>query len=664
MDSLPYYIVAVDVNGEVIYTNPALQNDQLKNEKAFEQLHIGANYLKVLSKLDSPPLEHKELMEVMEGKIPYFQTTYAHTPQSEGSPFFIVVTPLFEQGNIIGATIVYREISDVEKESFDFYDVLENMTDAFISLDENWVITHVNKETEKLLSASKKELLGEIAWEKYPEIINPSFGEKYSLAMNQREKVSFEEYYEPKNVWLEVNVYPKEHGGIFIYFTNIDEKKVKEDKLWYAAHHDYSTALPNRLLLYKSLEQRIEENNPFVLFFLDINNFKLVNDAYGHEIGDCFILEFVKRLKMDLPEKFVLFRFEGDKFVLCTEYIDEFQVQSDAYHILTTIEKPFNNQSLPPLNFSASMGVSVFPEDGSIVGSLITAANTAMYEAKKMKSDQWRRYESEMSDSLNRRLIIETNLKEALLSNAVYTVFQPQVDTRKDEIIGIEVLARWDHSELGRILPDEFIPVAEETGQIRILTEHIIDKSLSKYSRWKKIFGFNGGISFNISSSLLNEASFVSFLLYQLEKHSIPPGILEIEITENVQIFSSAVIQTYMHDIQQAGINIAIDDFGVGYSNLSYLTNLPISKIKIDKYFMHCIGENPKGEAILQTIIVLANNLEMDVVAEGVETKEQRDFLKNNNCPLVQGFLYDTPLNEDQFIYRLQQFGIKYPSNA
>jgi len=436
---------------------------------------------------------------------------------------------------------------------------------------------------------------------------------------------------------------------------------VSERMLWDTAHHDYLTEIPNRLLLYKKLEDKIAENIPFVIFFLDLNNFKLINDAYGHDIGDEFLVEVTNRLKHELTSKYFLSRFGGDKFILCTEYIDEIQVQSDAYQILAIIERPFNNTSLPPMNMSASLGVSIFPEDGNSVDSLITAADTAMYEAKKVKGDQWLRYDREMSESLNRRLIIEKSLEQAVITKEIYPVFLPQVDIVNNQITGIEVLTRWSHAELGVIHPKEFIPIAEETGQIRMLTEHIIDTSLSMYTKWGKIYSFSEEVSFNISSTLLNEPSFVSFLLYQVNKHAIPGDKIAIEITENTQIYSSSVILNHLHDIREAGIRIVIDNFGIGYSNLAYIVNLPLSKVKIDKFFINSIGTNSKAEAILQSIIVLASNMKIDILVDGIKTKEQIEFLHTHKCSLVQGPYYDDPLSEEQFNYRLQQFGIQYP---
>lgn len=661
IDSLIDQVAVIKLDGVIININKSWKKFCEEMEGNHEIPDIGTNFLRILSNSNSVEA-YDGIIQVLNGDVPFFQTTYTFPSQKEKRWLSMIVSPLFEKGCVKGATIVYRNISNEENERLEVNDVLESMTDAFIALDENWRFTYINKEAERLLFLSKKELLGKDIWDIFPQAINTPFDENYSITMHKRIKTRFEEYFEPLETWFEVHAYPLESGGISVYFNNINEKKAKDDKLWDTAHHDFLTEIPNRLLLYKKLEMRISYGTPFAIFFLDLNNFKLVNDAYGHDMGDCFLLEISKRLRNDLSNKYFLSRFGGDEFILCTEYVDDFQVESDAYQILSVIEKPFNNFSLPPVTISASLGISVFPYNGNSVDSLITAADTAMYEAKKMKGDQWKRYESVMSDTLNRRLFIEESLKEAIKSDAYYTVFQPQVDSIKNEIIGIEVLSRWNHPELGPISPEEFICVAEETGQIRFLTEHIIDSSLSMYNKWKKMTGFSGVMSFNVSSTLLSEPSFVSFLLYQLEKHSIPQGKLEIEITENVQIFSSTVINNHMYDIQKAGIRIAIDDFGVGYSNLSYISNLPISKIKIDKFFINCIGESTKGEAILQAIIVLAKNLEIDVIAEGVETVTQRDYLKEHSCSLVQGYYYDRPLKEEQFLSRLQQFGIKYPN--
>lgn len=660
MNSLVEQVAIINKDGEIIQTNKLWEKHAEQNDYNPFVVQIGSDYLKVLAEL-SEFATNRGITDVLNGKTTYFHTIYTNSLSTEIHSFSILVNPLLEDDIIIGATIIIRDASENEKEHLLVYDVLENMTEAFLSLDKDWNFTYINKEAEKLLFASKKELLGQEMWGRFPEAINTVFDENYTKTMKDREKTRFEAYYEPFETWFEVSAYPKEDGGISVYFNNINDKKVSERMLWDTAHHDYLTEIPNRLLLYKKLEDKIADSIPFVIFFLDLNNFKLINDAYGHDIGDEFLVEVTNRLKHELTSKYFLSRFGGDKFILCTEYIDEIQVQSDAYQILAIIERPFNNTSLPPMNMSASLGVSIFPEDGNSVDSLITAADTAMYEAKKVKGDQWLRYDREMSESLNRRLIIEKSLEQAVITKEIYPVFLPQVDIVNNQITGIEVLTRWNHAEIGVIHPKEFIPIAEETGQIRMLTEHIIDTSLFMYTKWGKIYNFSEEVSFNISSTLLNEPSFVSFLLYQVNKHAIPRDKIAIEIMENSQIYSSSVILNHLHDIREAGIRIVIDNFGVGYSNLAYIVNLPLSKVKIDKFFINSIGTNSKAEAILQSIIVLANNMKIDILVDGIKTKEQIEFLHTHKCSLVQGPYYDDPLSEEQFNYRLQQFGIQYP---
>jgi len=657
-ESFSDHIVIINIDGEIIQTNKIWDKHAEQDVDNPFEIKVGSNYLEVLEGLNELAI-YNGITDVLNGKITYFHTLYPNSISAQVDLFSLLVTPLFENETLKGATIIQRNENENEQKYAN--DVLESMTDAFWSIDSSWKFTYINKKAEVLLASSKEELIGKDLWQKFPEAVNTLFDENYTKTMTDREKTCFEAYYEPLETWFEVNTFPKENGGISVYFNNINDKKIKEKMLWDTAHHDYLTEMPNRLLLYKKLEKKIKDSTPFSIFFLNLNNFKLINDAYGHEVGDEFLIEVTNRLKNGLPSKYFLSRFGGDKFILCTDYTDEIQVQSDAYQILAVIEKPFKNTSLPPMNMSASIGVSIFPEDGNNVDSLITAADTALYEAKKMKGDQWIKYNREMSDLLNRRLIVEKSLEHAIMTKEIFPVFLPQVDSRNNVINGIEVLSRWNHVDLGTIQPKEFIPIAEETGQIRMLTEYIIDTSLSIYSKWKKMYNFSEEVSFNISSTLLNEPSFVSFLLYQVNKYSIPRDKIAIEITENTQIYSSAIILNHLHDIREAGIRIVIDNFGVGYSNLAYIVNLPLSKVKIDKFFINSIGNNLKAEAILQSIIVLANNMKMDILIDGVNTKEQIEFLHMHSCSLVQGPYFDNPLTEEQFTYRLQQFGIQYP---
>lgn len=660
LNSLVDQVAVINKRGEIIDTNESWKNFYRENG---EETNLQLNYLTHLFNANMHEA-YDGIIEVMNGHIPTFHINISLPAYSDNDWFSVMVSPVIEKEKIKGAIIVQRNVTKYEKERLEIFDVLESMSDGFIALDENWHFTYINKEAERLLAILKDDLLGKELWEVFPGALNTAFEENYTKTMYHREKTVFEAYLESVSKWFEVHTYPRGTGGIIVYFTDIDEKKAQADQLWDTAHHDYLTEIPNRLLLYKFLELKVSDGVPFVLFFVDLNNFKFVNDAFGHDTGDLYLMEVTKRLANDLPDKYFLSRFGGDEFILCTDYVDDFQVQIDANKILSIIEKPVNDIKLPPINISASLGISIFPQDGNSVDLLVTAADTALYKAKKSKEEPWVKYDSSMSESINRRMLLKESFKSAISTNDYYTVFQPQINTNSNEIIGVEVLSRWTHPELGTISPNEFIEIAEETGQIRLITEHVIDSSLSIYNKWKKTSGFSGRISFNISSPLLYEASFVSFLLYQLDKHDIPRDTMEIEITESVQIFSSTLMQQHMRELHESGIRIAMDDFGIGYSNLSYLNNLPISKINIDRYFIRSIGDNTKTEAILQTLIVLANKLEIDVMAEGVETKEQLDFLKANNCMLAQGYYYDKPLSDEQFTERLQQYGIKYPIKA
>ncbi|WP_227394305.1 sensor domain-containing protein [Jeotgalibacillus aurantiacus] len=534
-------------------------------------------------------------------------------------------------------------------------DVLERMNDAFFSVDHKWRMIYINREAEKFLSCHRNELIGKNIWKEFPRLLGSEFEENYLKAFNDQVSIQFEAYFEPRDQWYQVHVYPNRQGGISVYFRNINEMKKMEQSLWHSAHTDYLSALPNRRYAYECMKQYAASDQPFSIFFIDLNQFKIINDLYGHDIGDQLIVKVGMRLQKCMGAEAEVTRLGGDEYlIIVPKELNDEDIDAIGNQIIGTFNRAFIFENCPDIHVDPSVGVSSFPKDGRLTDTLIDKADIAMYEAKKKQQLRAVRYDPAMHQSISRDLIIQQELKKIVERGELAFVFQPQVDSLNNWITGVEVLARWEHPVLGTVSPAEFIPIAESSGMMDKLTRHQLDTCLSQFAQWKKSYHFDGTIAFNISSMLIRNRSFMRFLEGVIQKHEISYNQVEIEITENIQLFSHLESIQSLERLRELGIRVAIDDFGTGYSTLSYLNRFPLDKIKIDKHFTDQIHVDQKGEAILVSIIKLADSLHLDVLAEGVETAEQRDFLQENGCRHMQGYYYFKPmsLKECETFYR------------
>ncbi|MBM7577765.1 sensor domain-containing protein [Jeotgalibacillus terrae] len=631
----------VDDSGTVLLTNPAW--DQ------FETMvdHAGKEYSE-LNRLIRAPHIKKECQKIWRGKnesFEYYFRTIARdhcqlsiTKCNENRMLFQVL-PAVDSGVVAENAV----------------DVLESMNEAFFSLDENWCFTYVNHEAEKVLFKSREELIGKNMWLLFPDAWGTNFEEHYFKTMHDQIPTRFEEYYGPIKSWFEVTAYPNRQGGLSVYFRNINKQKEMEKSLWQSANSDHLTGLPNRRYSYELMKDYIEKNHPFTIYFLDLDQFKIINDLYGHDVGDRLIHKIGMRLQKNLPEEITISRLGGDEYlILVPDLLDKAEVEDLGNRLIGMFSKAFVLQDRPEIHVEPSVGVSQFPKDGNLVDTLIDKADIAMYEAKKKQLTKAVMYDPVMHESVSRDLIIQQELKKVIERGELEFVYQPQIDSRRNWITGVEVLTRWTHPVLGPVSPAEFIPIAETSGMMEKLTRYQLDWCLSKFSDWRKHFSFDGVIAFNISSGLFRNKNFIAFLEQVIREHKIPFDQIELEITENIQLFSHKESVQTLERLRDLGIRVAIDDFGTGYSTLSYLNQFPVDKIKIDKHFTDQIMTDIKGEAILVSIIKLANSLELDVLAEGVETEEQRDFLKMNGCSDMQGYYYFKPMTLtecEQFYY-------------
>ena len=430
----------------------------------------------------------------------------------------------------------------------------------------------------------------------------------------------------------------------------------QREQLEYQANHDSLTDLPNRILFMDRLQQSINlaqrYDNKVAVLFIDLDHFKEINDSLGHDIGDKVLIEVSRRMKNQMRKSDTLSRLGGEEFCIILNDILEIEDMSDIITSgMETLKEPMEVDG-HTLYVGMSIGVSVYPNDGNSASILLKNADAAMYKAKGDGRNTYCFYDEAMTERAFERVFLETALRKALEDDELVVYFQPQIDAKEDKLVGMEALVRWKHPTMGFIYPDKFIPLAEITGMIVELDRMVMKKALIQFKKWDNA-GLNPGkLALNLAIKQIEESDFIEFVEKTLNCEDCSYKNIEFELTEN-QIMSNpdASIET-LQKISDMGISIAIDDFGTGYSSLSYLKRLPINKLKIDRSFVKDLPLDADDAAITKTIISLCSSLNLKVIAEGVETIEQKNFILDNGCQFIQGYHYSRPLSiEDMTKY-------------
>jgi len=431
------------------------------------------------------------------------------------------------------------------------------------------------------------------------------------------------------------------------------ELNKQKDILRYQANHDTLTNLPNRTLfndrLTKCIQRAKRHKKQFALLFLDLDRFKAINDSLGHQVGDKVLKEVANRLQSFIREDDTLARLGGDEFTIILEELkNNRDVGIFAQKLLDSLEKSFDiaNQKL---YISTSIGISLYPKDSLSIDNLIKYADSAMYKAKDEGRNNYQFYSEEMTQLAFERVVLETGLRLAIKNKEFLVYYQPQIDASSDRLIGIEALVRWKHPTLGIVPPSKFIPLAEDTGLIIDIDKFVMNEAMRQVSRWYEK-GYNPGVlSLNISKKYLNEQNFLGIIIEIISTCKFKKEWLELEITENQVMQKAQESILKLNQLNKIGIKIAIDDFGTGYSSLSYLKRLPISTLKIDQSFIRDILHDEEDLAITKAIIALAKSLNLELIAEGVESIEQKELLLTHGCKNIQGYLYSKPIVGSEF---------------
>ncbi|WP_341279031.1 EAL domain-containing protein [Paenibacillus sp. FSL H8-0537] len=443
--------------------------------------------------------------------------------------------------------------------------------------------------------------------------------------------------------------------GIYVIAKDISEEKQAEEKVKYLAFHDELTGLPNRRMFNQVLEEEIEktkpaevetnENDPvFAIMVLDIDRFKMINDSLGHSYGDLFLQEMGNRILSSVDGYNVLLaRMGGDEFTLLVPHSDAGIVTEIAEKIIHAIQLPYRLKE-SDFYVSASIGIALYPQHGMDTSQLLKNADTAMYEVKKKGKNGYQYYSAELNDKLVNKIELEGDLRKAVEQGELELYYQPQIRAEDEQMIGIEALVRWNHPTKGVLSPGIFIPIAEETGIIYELGTWVLREACRQMRKWHLAGGPLIPVSVNLSSQQFHQPYLADYVKDILRETGLEPHFLELEITESMMMDAS-VSTPILNQLNEFGVRISLDDFGTGYSSLSYLKMFPIHKVKIDRSFIRDITENDNDKAIVSTIISMAQHLNMEVIAEGIETKAQLDILTDKDCEKIQGYYFSRPLS-------------------
>ncbi len=442
-------------------------------------------------------------------------------------------------------------------------------------------------------------------------------------------------------------------GAVFV-FQDISERKQFEDRLYHNATHDSLTGLPNRALLIDRLRHAVKrsrrhEDYRFAVLFMDLDRFKLVNDSLGHSIGDLLLTELAERLQRCVRETDTVARLGGDEYVVL---VDEISDVSDALRVADRIQSDLTLPCLAgdqDLCTSASIGVVLSESRYETPEDVLRDADVAMYRAKSRGGARYEVFDPGMRDRMIGRLAQETQLRQAIERHELRVHYQPIVALEANRLVGFEALVRWRHPERGLVAPFEFIPLAEETGMIVGIDRFVMRAACEELSRWQRTYPTEPAltVSVNVSCKHFQRADLVPYVAEVLRETGVRPGSLRLEITESAFVDNLDSITDTLDRLKALGVDLSIDDFGKGYSSLSYLHRLPVDTLKIDRSFVGKMTENGSSLAIVQTIVLLARAFEIRVVAEGVETGEQLDQLSGLDCDFVQGYYFSRPVEPD-----------------
>jgi diguanylate cyclase (GGDEF)-like protein/PAS domain S-box-containing protein len=541
-----------------------------------------------------------------------------------------------------------------------FKALVQNSADIITIHDANGITSFESPSASAVLGRAPGALIGHSPFESIHPRDVARAREAFDLVINgEARSPAFEFRYRHANgswIWLEAlgnNLldYPG-IGGVVLTSRDISHRKAAEGRIQYLAHHDFLTGLPNRTLmcdrLTVALAQARRWTHVVAVLFINLDRFKVVNDTLGYTAGDAVLQQVAVRVKYCTREGDTVARLGGDEFMIVLPNLTSPQdAASVAQKVVQEFARPMQVDG-QDLVVSASIGVSLFPADATRADDLVQNADTAMYSAKELGRNRYRFYTADLNVQTQERLAIEQGLRVAEQHKELRLLYQPKIDLGSRAIIGVEALLRWHHPSLGLISPVRFIPVAEETGLIVPIGEWVLRTACRQIREWRDK-GIRLPVAVNLSARQFRECNLAQTIDRIRSEAGIAPEYLEIEITESDAMVDAESAIATLSQMKANGVSISIDDFGTGYSSLSYLKRFPIDTLKIDRSFIDNVATDGDYGAIVKAIIALAHSLDLKVVAEGIETEGQAEFLNRAGCDFAQGFLFSPPVNAGYF---------------
>lgn len=552
---------------------------------------------------------------------------------------------------------IVDEMNQKLKEQKEFlFQVVDLNPNYIYAYDEDGHYTLVNQSYAKFMGMSIPNMIGKTDYDIYQDANLAKINLKDLELRSIREEALTAKSGEV--IWVQtakVPIHSCKSSTLLAVSTDITERKQFEDEIKYQADHDALTGLPNRRMFNKDLTNLLKkgksENSQTAIMFLDLDRFKYINDTLGHDVGDLLLVAVSKRLEHLLKQRnqdlAKIYRFGGDEFTILLPYYNEEKSEAFAQELLEQFESGFSVDGSEYF-ITPSIGISLFPKDGMDANTLIKHADTAMYYVKETGKNNYQLFTSEMQQSCYRKMMIDKQLRTALENEELELYYQPMIDLKTNEMVGMEALLRWNNEILGSVAPDEFITIAEETGMIIPIGLWVLETALEQSARWQKALNKPLQIGINVSVRQLLEPSFLENVKETIENTELDASNIVLEITESIAMYADSMIER-LHALKKLGINLAMDDFGTGYSSLSYLTKYPLDSLKIDQSFVMGMNQDEENKAIVKTIIAIAKQLDLKVIAEGVEGKEEYQFLSDMSCDYAQGFGISRPLPATKF---------------
>jgi diguanylate cyclase (GGDEF)-like protein/PAS domain S-box-containing protein len=529
--------------------------------------------------------------------------------------------------------------------------VLESTSEGCFSLDQAWRFTYINSKAAAWMQRRPEELLGKGMWDEFPEAVGGPFHDAYMRAVERQEPASCESYYDPLGIWIELRIYPSK-DGLTVFFADISARKEAETRLVHLATHDSLTGLHNRFSCLRALDECLAADSMVGVLFIDLDHFKEVNDAHGHQSGDIALQEVGRRLAGFGDADTTVSRISGDEFVIVLANASVERAKALAAAVLLRMAEPIAVDQLK-VSVGASIGIAMGAARQHTADELINNADAAMYAAKANGRHTFSVFSPESAQMIKQRLQLRQEVFSALERGQFVLFYQPQISAANGAVVGAEALLRWEHPRLGVIAPGSFLAMLEDSPAITAVGAWVCGEACRQAREWE-LLGYRLQMAVNVSPRQLTDENLPTLLKNLAAHYGLDPGCIKVEVTESMLTQDIDKTAAVLRLLEKDGFCIALDDFGTGYSNLSYLRQFPITAIKIDRSFVQEIEQDRRCLDIVNGVIAFAKSLKLAVICEGIETEAQASAIRSTECDVLQGYLIGKPMRAADFLAPLQ----------